>query len=142
MLEFYHGLLGLPVRHTSARETTDAAFQAVVGLKDAAYRGAWLRGGNVIVEFFQFTRPVGQSVEVRPACDAGLRHICFDVTNMHSEYKRLKASGVTFLSEPQALAGGTVLSVYARDPEGNMVELQEILSTSDLERISTFTPLH
>lgn len=142
MLGFYRDLLGLSVRSSLVAETTAPAFQAVVGLKDAAFRGAWLRAGNVEIEFFNYTNPVGRPVEARPSCDAGIRHICFDVTDIRSEYERLAAAGIEFLSEPQHLAGANVWSVYARDPEGNIVELQEILPGSSLEDISTYAPLN
>ena len=40
----------------------------------------------------------------------------------------LKAAGVPFHCEPQWLGKGTVLTTYARDPDGNVVEFQEILN--------------
>jgi len=141
MLGFYRDLIGLSVRNIASVERTGPEFQAVVGMADAAFRGAWLRAGNVEIEFFQYTHPVGRPVEPRPACDAGIRHLCFDVTDIQAEHARLRAAGVVFLSEPQYLNAG-VWSVYARDPEGNIVELQEILPDSAMERISTFKPLH
>jgi catechol 2,3-dioxygenase-like lactoylglutathione lyase family enzyme len=72
-------------------------------------------------------------VEEAPASDAGIRHICFDVTDIDSEVARLKAAGVRFVSEPQYVAP-TIRSVYARDPDGNIVEFQEILPGGTLER--------
>ena len=41
---------------------------------------------------------------------------------------RQKAAGVPFHCEPQWLGKGTVLTTYARDPDGNVVEFQEILN--------------
>lgn len=142
MLGFYRDLLGLAVRKQAVAEATSTAFQNVVGMKDATYKGAWLRAGNVEIEFFEYTNPVGRPVERRPACDAGIRHICFDVTDIQTEHARLVAAGVEFLSEPQHLGAADVWAVYARDPEGNIVELQEIMAASPMEPIATFLPLN
>jgi glyoxylase I family protein len=132
MLGFYRDLLGLPLIRGSTVEKTPESFQKVVGMKDAAYRHAWLRGGNVVIEFFHYTHVVGQPVRVSPACDAGIRHICFDVSDVHLEYERLNAAGVEFLSEPQYLAAVELWAVYGRDPEGNIFELQQILPNSPI----------
>jgi len=66
--------------------------------------------------------------------DVGLRHIAFDVTDIDSEYERLKAAGVEFLSEPQSLDGVGLRSVYMRDPDGNIVEMQEVFAGSPVDR--------
>jgi catechol 2,3-dioxygenase-like lactoylglutathione lyase family enzyme len=134
LIVFYRDLLGLSQRHISDLWENYEPFETVVGMKDARGRAASLRAGNVQLEFFHYTNPVPQPVEVRPACDGGIRHIAFDVTDIMSEYKRLLASGVEFISEPQYLKAG-VCSVYARDPDGNIVELQEILEGSSVERV-------
>lgn len=142
MLAFYQTLLGLDVCMTMTAEETDAAFQTLVGLKDAAFRGTWLKAGNIQIEFFTYSNPKGREAEPRPACDAGIRHICFDITDLESEYARLRTAGVEFISEPQYMADAKVLTVYARDPDGNIVELQEIFAGSPLARIQSFAPLH
>jgi glyoxylase I family protein len=142
MLGFYRDLLGLEVRDSMIAPETDAAFHTLVGMKDAGFRGVWLRAGNVEIEFMDYLNPVGRPVEVRPVCDAGLRHICFDVTDVQGEYERLLAAGVEFISPPQYMPGAEVITVYARDPEGNVVELQELLPGTTLEPISTFAPLN
>ena len=136
LLGFYRDLLGLSVRHVSVLEEGNAAFEAIVGMKDTSGRAASLRAGNVQIEFFQYTNPVPRPVERRPACDGGIRHICFDVTDIMSEYRRLRDAGVEFESEPQRLEKAKLCSVYARDPDGNIVELQEIFEGSPVERVA------
>jgi catechol 2,3-dioxygenase-like lactoylglutathione lyase family enzyme len=88
----------------------------------------------VQLEFFQYTNPVPRAVEKRPACDGGIRHICFDVTDIMAEYRRMKAAGIEFVSEPQHLKA-KVCSVYAYDPDGNIVEFQEIFEGSPVEKV-------
>ena len=60
-------------------------------------------------------------------------HIAFDVTDIDAEYERLKAAGVEFISPPQKLGAGCA-SCYLYDPDGNLVELQEILIGSPMTR--------
>jgi len=135
LLGFYRDLLGLSARHVSVLEENYEPFQIVVGMKDTRGRAASLRAGNVQIEFFQYTNPVPKPVERLPACDGGIRHICFDVTDIMAEYRRMKDAGVEFESEPQYLKA-KVCSVYARDPDGNIVEFQEIFEGSPVERVA------
>src|SRR5688500_2120313 len=85
LLVFYRDLLGLSARHVSELEPNNEPFETIVGLKDARGRAASLRAGNVQIEFFQYTNPVPQDISRAPACDAGIRHICFDVTDIGAE---------------------------------------------------------
>jgi predicted enzyme related to lactoylglutathione lyase len=57
----------------------------------------------------------------------GITHVCLDVTDLDAEYARLKAAGMTFHCPPQAI-GMDVRTTYGRDPDGNVIELQEVLS--------------
>lgn len=135
LLGFYRDLLGLSVRHVSALEEGYKPFETVVGMEDTKGRAASLRAGNVQIEFFHYTNPVPQPLGKRSACDAGIRHICFDVTDIMSEYRRMKDAGIEFVSEPQHLKA-KVCSVYAYDPDGNIVEFQEIFEGSPVERVA------
>jgi catechol 2,3-dioxygenase-like lactoylglutathione lyase family enzyme len=141
MLGFYRDLLGFEVREAWKVEETDETFQTIVGLKDAAFHAAWLRAGNVEIEIFHYLYPKGRPVTPSPACDAGIRHICFDISDLADEYKRLKAAGVEFFSEPQHVPEARVTTCYARDPDGNIVELQEVHAGSGIPAISTYAPL-
>lgn len=142
MVGFYGDLIGLSIISRQEANPAAASIQTIVGMPDAAYRHAWLKGGNIVIELFEYTYPRGKPAEVRPACDGGIRHICFDVTDLQSEYERLKTAGIEFLSEPQFISTGHIWSVYGRDPDGNIFELQEILPESRVTaRLGTFAPL-
>lgn len=51
----------------------------------------------------------------------GLRHLALTVADVPAEYQRLKAAGVTFLSEPGGSGGNTV--AFFVDCEGNILHL-------------------
>lgn len=48
------------------------------------------------------------------------------MVDIDAEYERLSKAGVTFFSAPQEMFD-MLESVYGRDPDGNIFELQEIL---------------
>jgi catechol 2,3-dioxygenase-like lactoylglutathione lyase family enzyme len=59
-------------------------------------------------------------------CDHGITHIALDVRDIHAEYERLSAAGMRFHCPPLDMGG--IKATYGRDPDGNVVELQEILT--------------
>lgn len=135
LLGFYCGLLGLPLLSDGQIGPGDSPeFEKVVGLKGTRVRIAQLGVGNLRMELFEYREPGPRDQQPPRSCDVGLRHIAFDVTNIDGEYERLKARGVPFLSAPQSIGNHGVRSVYLRDPDGNIVEFQEIFPGSPVDR--------
>lgn len=66
---------------------------------------------------------IAAEAELRPPQlkDSGLRHLAITVDDVGEEYKRLKAEGIVFESEP--IQGRTASVVFFRDPEGNYLHL-------------------
>jgi catechol 2,3-dioxygenase-like lactoylglutathione lyase family enzyme len=123
-MAFYCDLLGFEVVVNGAWPRGVESVDTLIGLKGSAARMAMLRKGNAMLEFFEFESPVpAPGNPQRPVNDHGLTHICFDVTDLRSEYGRLKDAGMSFHSEP--LGSGDSCSVYGRDPDGNVIELVE-----------------
>jgi catechol 2,3-dioxygenase-like lactoylglutathione lyase family enzyme len=125
-IAFYRDLLGMKLAGVAPLPQGWGAFEKVVGLHDVTGRVAQLDLGNMHMEVFCYEDPKPQPGMRRPACDVGIRHIAFDVEDVFSEYERLKAAGVEFISPPQFLDGGLCTSCYFYDPDGNIMELQEI----------------
>jgi catechol 2,3-dioxygenase-like lactoylglutathione lyase family enzyme len=125
-IAFYRDLLGVTLDRVSAIPSGFEPFENIVGLRGTAGKVAQFNLGNMQMEVFCYSAPSPKPGERRPACDVGIRHIAFDVRDIHSDYQRLLAAGVDFISPPQHLAMGGVTSCYCYDPDGNIVELQEI----------------
>ncbi|WP_329072073.1 VOC family protein [Amycolatopsis sp. NBC_01480] len=105
---------------------TDVADQ-ITALHDCSAHSVMLRKGNAYIELFEYASPEpGPGDPARRVCDPGLTHLCFDVTDLDAEYERLVAAGMTFHCPPQLVAPN-VRTTYGRDPDGNVVELQEVL---------------
>ena len=101
------------------------AYEAITALSGAEGRVALLRMGGIKIEVFEFKFPQAKAGDSkRPVCDHGITHLCFEVTDIWSEYERLKAAGVTFHCEP--LSFGAAKATYGRDPDGNVFELLEV----------------
>ena len=128
LVAFYCDLLGA-VAVAPPGDISGEAFDAVVDLRQAKARVVMLRLGNAFIELFEYANPAGKIGDPnRPVSDHGLTHICFDVTDLSAEYERLKAAGVHFHCAPQPMMGGRSWTTYARDPDGNVIEFQEVLN--------------
>ncbi|MGB8859938.1 MAG: VOC family protein [Ilumatobacteraceae bacterium] len=103
----------------------------IIGLENSAARQIMLKAGNAYLELFEYSSPVARAADpARPPCDHGYTHFCLDVTDIDAEYDRLKAGGMQFHGPPPSTAemgSGRLRAIYGRDPDGNIVELQEIL---------------
>lgn len=125
-LRFYRDLLGFEVVMEFDWPTGTEFADSITGLKDSAARAAMLKAGNAHIEIFEYSSPVPKEGDPgRPVCDHGITHFCVDVVDIEAEYERLKAAGMIFHCPPLDL--GAAKATYGRDPDGNVVELQEVL---------------
>lgn len=125
-LAFYRDLLGFAVVFDQTWEPGTEVADRITALRGSAARQLLLRAGNLYVELFEYRAPAAAAGDPRrPVCDHGITHLCLDVTDLDAEYARLCDAGVAFHCPPQDLGHG-VRTTYARDPDGNVVELQEL----------------
>ena len=75
--------------------------------------------------------PAGTPADpARNPASQGYTHFCLDVVDIDAEYERLRQEGMTFHGPPptaEELGSNRIRSIYARDPDGNIVELQEVI---------------
>ena len=130
-LAFYRGVLHFEVVMEGGWKTGSAQADRVVGLKDTAARFAMLSKGDSRIELFEYSSPTPKQADpTRRVCDHGYTHICLEVEDIDSEYERLKAGGMTFHAPPQE-ALGNMRAIYGRDPDGNVIELLEIVEQGE-----------
>lgn len=130
MLHFYRDLLGFAEVNRTQWPAGTAAIDAVLSLQDSAARQVMLKGANLCIELFEFASPTPKPMTPRrPVCDHGHTHLCLDVVDIASVYNTLRDAGIEFHTEPQDF--GSVRATYGRDPDGNVFELQEIMSPTD-----------
>jgi catechol 2,3-dioxygenase-like lactoylglutathione lyase family enzyme len=125
-LAFYRDLLGFETTFEFAWPAGTEIADAITGLEGSSAQAVMLKAGNTFVELFQYGTPAPRAGDPnRPVCDHGITHLCLDVRDLDAEYERLKAAGMRFHCPPQQLGPG-LKTTYGRDPDGNVIELQEV----------------
>lgn len=123
MIRFYRDAFGFEVVGKQFAWASEPRIDTLIDVPNSAARGAMLRAGNCYIEMFEFKAPQGRTTSLHPY-DKGYTHFCVDVTDIEAEYERLKNLGMIF-GAPAPVDMGHVKAVYGRDPEGNVIELQE-----------------
>lgn len=124
MIEFYRQAFGFELVGEPFSWADDEFIDRIVDVPGSAARGCMLRAGTCYMELFQYSAPEPKSTEPKAPYDKGYTHFCVDVIGIEEEYERLKGLGMSF-SEPAPINVGHVKSLYGRDPEGNVIEIQE-----------------
>jgi catechol 2,3-dioxygenase-like lactoylglutathione lyase family enzyme len=131
IVDFYVGLFGFEVVSRGGWDVGNEAIDALVGLPRSAAKTAMLQVGNCFLEVFEYLSPRGAGRDPDyPVCDTGITHIGLNVTDLDAEYARLTAAGMRFHAPPLSPGRQAPLrAVYGRDPDGNVIELLEVLKS-------------
>lgn len=114
---FYRDVLGLRV--TWGEEADGSA---------SGYASFEIPGGSLSINDQSVVAPVvgfetrepGESVKDRAA-------LIFEVESVDAEVARLRAFGVRFETEPTTYSGWGIRAAHLRDPDGNLIEINELL---------------
>ena len=139
MIAFYRAAFGFEVVGEQFAWKDEKIVDQLIDVPNSAARGVMLRAGTCYIEMFQFEAPAPRPVSPLNPQDKGYTHFCVDVTDIEQEYERLKALGMTF-GAPAPIDMGHVKSVYGRDLEGNIIELQETAPHCDF-RLDMLPPV-
>jgi catechol 2,3-dioxygenase-like lactoylglutathione lyase family enzyme len=139
MMKFYKDAFGFEIVGEPFAWEKEKVLDQIIDVPGSAARGAMLKAGNCFLELFQFTAPTPSSDKPLNPYDKGYTHFCVDVTDIAMEYKRLKALGMTF-GHPEPIDMGHVNTVYGRDPEGNVIEIQQTAEHCDFRLEDRKTP--
>lgn len=137
MRRFYEDAFGFEMVGEGFEWRDEKMIDQIIDVPGSAARAAMFKAGTCYVELFQFSAPQPDSTAPLNPYDRGYTHFCVDVTDIGMEYERLKTLGMTFGS-PNPVDAGHVQSVYGRDPEGNLIEIQQTSEACDfgLDRLS------
>lgn len=124
MVQFYSDAFHFELCGAPFEWSNQEKLDLIMDVPGTAARQAIMRAGNCYIELFEFSAPLPQSDQPLRPFDKGYTHFCVDVTDIEDEYERLKNLGMTFgHSEPVEM--GIVKTIYGRDPEGNIIEIQQ-----------------
>ena len=134
LARFYRDGLGFREVMSSSWSQRPMIYE-LIDLRGSAARQLMLQAGNCYVELFEYSSPTPLEQDpAYPPSNHGITHFCFDVVDIDAEYERLSGLGMTFHRPPptsEELGNASRLrAIYGRDPDGNIVELQEVLDTS------------
>ena len=124
---FYRDVVGFEEVAEFAWPAGLAEIDHKLGLGASSARGKVLRAANTFLEFFEY----GPETEPRPAeppraaADHGYCHIGLDVDDVEAEYARMREQGMVFIAPPSRPGDGAPMTVFGRDPDGNIIEMQE-----------------
>lgn len=137
MSRFYQEAFGFEDIGFAGGWSDSPELDEIVGYTDSAARSAMLCAGNCYLELFQYAHPApDDSAPPKEAYQHGYTHFCVDVTDIEAEVERLASIGMTF-DRPHGRGRPVdveiVKAIYGRDPEGNLIELQETASGCPFE---------
>jgi len=127
-LRFWRDAMGMEVLFQ--QEKAGGYLEAIVGEPGAHVRMAHLAfgGEGPRIELFQYLAPSGGQHLSRPA-DVGFAHVCVACDDLDERLERLIAAGGRPFSKPVEVDTGVNKggrSVYLRDPDGHVVELERL----------------
>ncbi|HWK61037.1 MAG TPA: VOC family protein [Eoetvoesiella sp.] len=103
--------------------------EAHVNVADARLTIAMLQvGPNLMLELFQYDRPIERRASPPRNCDLGGHHIAFKVSDIDRAIQYLKERRIRVMSGPMAFDEGPCAGlrvIYFLDPWGNQLELVE-----------------
>jgi len=127
-LHFWRDAMGMEV--VFQQEKAGGYLEAIVGEPGAHVLMTHLAfgGEGPRIELFQYLAPSGGQHRLRPA-DVGFAHVCVACDDLDERLERLIAAGGTPFSKPVEVDTGVNKggrSVYLRDPDGHVVELERL----------------
>lgn len=125
MKEFYCKFLGMS--------------EAIHAIEEGTYINTVLGLDNSKVELYKLKADDGSILELlklfpeeiekleHKIYNIGSMHIAITVNNLNEEYLKLSKMGVKFISSPRFSSDCSAKVCFCRDPEGNFLELVEVL---------------
>ncbi|MDA7737978.1 VOC family protein [bacterium] len=115
------------VRRETISKNKDA--DALYGHDGVAYEIAVLKAPNMLFELIEFKHNEHVLRQRTPVTGSGMTHTCFQSPSTDSGWDKFIKAGASPLSrgaEPIDLGGYGITYGYAYDPEGNMMELEQL----------------
>lgn len=127
-LSFYLAATDFKLVRREVVRRNDAA-DSLYGHENVQYEIAVLEAPNMLFELIEFSHNRNVPLSKMPVQGPGMTHTCFQSPASISGYDKFKRAGVDMLSRgdgPVDLLGQGVTYAYAYDPEGNMIELEQL----------------
>jgi len=128
ILPFYLKSTGLEV---VKRETVSHSKNAdlLFGVEGITYETVTLKAPNMLLELTEFSNQKKAKLSKMPPQGPGMTHTCYQSPSWNSGYDKFLKADADLLSrgdEPVDLGGYGVTYAYVYDPEGNMIEVEQL----------------
>lgn len=131
-LDFYRRAFGFMPAGDEVRWQDNAMIDAIIGVEGSAARTVMLKAGNIYLEVFEYFAPPARDAGPARPHDHGYTHFAVDSDDAVADYQRLIEAGMTFMhAEPGEV--GEFRAVYGKDPDGNIIELQQLPRGHDVD---------
>ncbi|TQV86199.1 hypothetical protein FKG94_01190 [Exilibacterium tricleocarpae] len=127
-LAFYQQATGFELVKRE-RISGNRAADKLYGRDNIAYEIAVLKAPNMLLELTAFKHNAGTTLSTMPVQGPGMTHTCFQSPAAESGYEKFVKAGARLLSRgdrPVDIGGYGVTYAYAYDPEGNMIEVEQL----------------
>ncbi len=107
----------------------NAEADKLYGAEGLVYERAVIKAPNMLFELIEFKRNHDVPVMKTPVQGPGMTHTCFPSSSKDPGYDKFVAAGLDVLSRgsiPVDLGGYGVTYAYGYDPEGNMLEMEQM----------------
>ncbi len=128
MLDFYQRATSFELIKREKINQSSAA-NTLFNQDSISYEVAILKSPNMLLELTAFDNQIDTVLQKMPPQGPGMTHTCYQSAGGNSGYDKFVKAGVDLLSrgdQPIDLGGYGVTYAYAYDPEGNMLELEQM----------------
>ena len=123
---FFRDVLGFTVSLVTRQ--SGPAVGRMVGVPGAEVDIAFATCGDSTVELICYVTPRSTREHDLRHCDIGYAHVAFEVADIERTAEAVRSAGYELFSDPQVVPAGPRKggrNVYARGPDGIVVELQQ-----------------
>jgi catechol 2,3-dioxygenase-like lactoylglutathione lyase family enzyme len=125
-LGFYCGQLGFQVARRMVE--TGPFIATLLGMHGAEVETAKLSGADTaMIELLHFRNPAPRPRGDLTLNRLGPTHVALTVTDLDGLYRRLTQQEISFVAPPHVSPDGKAKVAFCRDPEGNYLELVEMV---------------
>lgn len=124
-VQFFRDVVGMDVEYRAYHE--GEKISRVVDVPDAKVKACVLRKGSVRLELLDYGKPEKKQVAYKDQSTPGLIHIAMKVSDVDEAYRRMKALGYDFNSEPMVTRENGPKICYFRGPDNVVMELYQVL---------------
>jgi catechol 2,3-dioxygenase-like lactoylglutathione lyase family enzyme len=123
---FYRDLLGFKIVKDVIEEGDYIDnFSGVKGIRVRVVKMSDGNGG--LIELLKYLSHDSGTINRKGIVDAGISHFALTVKNLEKLYDEMRKVGVDFNAPPQLSPDGYAKVTFCNDPDGNLIELVEVL---------------